>query len=73
MENHFTSMSRNGLEEPYIIPCCNEREELREYFRDIERYAKQYLLEKGIDETVIRSMETVRQHQERLRKNEEIH
>lgn len=73
MDNHFILKSWNGLEELCKIACCNKREELGEYFRDTERYAKQYLLEKGIDETVIRSVETVRQQQERLRKNEGIH
>lgn len=61
------------MEEPCATARCNEREEIGEYFRDTERYAKQYLSEKGIDETVTRSVKTVRQQQERLRKNEEIH
>lgn len=52
--------------------CCNQREELGEYFRDAEKHEKQHLSEKGTEETAIRSVETVRRQQERLRKNEEI-
>lgn len=73
VENHFILEGRNGLEEPCTTACCYQREELGEYFRGTERYAKQRLSEKGIGRTVIRSVETVRQQQERLRKNEEIH
>lgn len=40
--------------------CCNQREELGEYFRDAEKHEKLHLSEKGTDETVIRSVETVR-------------
>lgn len=48
------------MEEPRITACCNQREKLGEYFRDMDRYAKQHLSEKGIDETVITSVEAIR-------------
>lgn len=60
MENQFILKSRNVLEESCITMCCNQREELGEYFRDAEKHEKLHLSEKGTDETVIRSVETVR-------------
>lgn len=61
----------NEQEQRYITACCNQKEELREYCRDTERYKKQHLSEKRIGETVVGSVEIVRQQQERLRRNKE--